>query len=42
VLEFEEPELNRLETHLAREYGYRIKSHQLQVHGLCATCQEAK
>jgi Fur family ferric uptake transcriptional regulator len=42
VLEFVEPGLGLLEAHLAREYGYRIKGHQLQVHGLCATCQEAE
>src|SRR4030042_7057010 len=41
-LEFVEPGLGLLEAHLAREYGYRIKGHQLQVHGLCATCQEAE
>lgn len=41
VLEFEEPRLRLLEEHLAREYGYRIKGHQLQVQGYCATCQEA-
>jgi Fur family ferric uptake transcriptional regulator len=42
ILEFEEPTLNRLEEQLAREYGYRIKGHQLQVHGYCATCQETE
>ena len=42
VLEFEEPGLGLLEAHLAREYGYRIKGHQLHVHGYCATCQEAE
>jgi Fur family ferric uptake transcriptional regulator len=40
VLEFEEPPLWHLEEHLARKYGYRIKGHQLQVHGYCATCRE--
>jgi Fur family ferric uptake transcriptional regulator len=42
ILEFEEPTLNRLEEQLARDYGYRIKGHQLQVQGYCATCQEAE
>jgi Fur family ferric uptake transcriptional regulator len=40
VLEFQEPRLRLLEEQLAREYGYRIKGHQLQVNGYCATCQE--
>jgi Fur family ferric uptake transcriptional regulator len=42
VLEFEEPRLQHLEEHLARKYGYRIKGHQLQVHGYCATCREVE
>jgi Fur family ferric uptake transcriptional regulator len=42
ILEFEEPRLKLLEEHLAREYGYRIKGHQLQVHGYCAACQESE
>jgi Fur family ferric uptake transcriptional regulator len=42
ILEFEEPRLRFLEEHLSREYGYRIKGHQLQVHGYCGTCQEAE
>ncbi len=42
VLEFEEPRLWHLEEHLARKYGYRIKGHQLQVHGYCATCREVE
>jgi Fur family ferric uptake transcriptional regulator len=42
ILEFQEPRLKLLEEHLAREYGYRIKGHQLQVHGYCAACQESE
>lgn len=39
VQEFQEPALKSLEKQLARKYGYRIKGHQLQVHGYCAHCQ---
>jgi Fur family ferric uptake transcriptional regulator len=42
MLEFEAPKLKTLEEQLAREYGYRIKGHQLQVHGYCATCREVE
>ena len=42
ILEFEEPRLMLLEEHLARQYGYHIKGHQLQVHGYCAACQESE
>lgn len=41
VLEFEGPKLKPLEDQLARAHGYRIKGHQLQVLGYCATCREA-
>ena len=40
ILEFEEPALKRLEEDLARQFGYRIKGHQLQVQGYCSTCQQ--
>ena len=39
VLEFEEPALKSLEEHLARQYGYLIKGHHLQVQGYCAACK---
>jgi Fur family ferric uptake transcriptional regulator len=39
MLEFEEPTLKPLEEFLENKYHYRIKGHQLQVHGLCPTCQ---
>lgn len=40
ILEFEEPALKRLEEQLARQYGYQIKGHQLQVQGYCANCRQ--
>jgi len=42
ILEFEEPALRMVEEQLARQYGYRIKGHKLQVHGYCGICQEAE
>jgi len=41
VVEFEEPFLQLLEENLARAYNYRIKTHQLEVRGYCASCQQA-
>ncbi len=40
TLEFQEPGLNRLEELLAQKYHYRIKGHQLAVHGFCPACQK--
>ncbi len=41
IQEFEEPGLKRLEEQLARQYGYQIRGHQLEVHGYCSNCQDA-
>jgi Fur family ferric uptake transcriptional regulator len=40
VLEFEEPFLVQVERRLAREYGYSIVTHQLEVRGYCPACRE--
>jgi Fe2+ or Zn2+ uptake regulation protein len=32
----------RLEEQLAKEYGYQIKGHQLEVHGYCTNCRETE
>ncbi len=40
VVEFEAPALKALEDELARDHGYRIKGHSLQVHGYCRSCQK--
>ena len=42
ILEFEAPTLKLLEEQLARAYGYAIKGHQLEVHGLCPACQRVE
>lgn len=41
VLEFEEPVLAQVEQRLAREYGYNIVTHQLEVRGYCPACRGA-
>lgn len=41
ILEFENPALHHLEEQLARQYGYHIKGHHLQVEGYCPGCRQA-
>ena len=41
ILEFENEFLHCLEEQLAREYGYHIKSHHLQVEGFCPECRQS-
>ncbi len=40
VLEFEDPVLLQIERRLAREYGYNIITHQLEVKGYCPACRQ--
>ncbi len=39
ILEFENPEIERLQDKVAKEHGFRIKSHRLDLYGLCGKCQ---
>ena len=39
IVEFQVPDLVRLEEQLSREYGYTIISHQWEVKGYCRSCQ---
>ena len=42
TVEFAGPGLKALEKRLARDYGFRIKGHQLKVQGYCAACRQAE
>ncbi len=40
VQEFEMPEIPAVEARVARELGFKPHRHRVEIHGLCATCQE--
>jgi len=42
IQEFQGPAMQGLEEQLAAAYGYQIKGHQLEVHGYCTNCRDAK
>jgi|Deesub1362A_J573_1020465.scaffolds.fasta_scaffold03640_6 Fur family ferric uptake transcriptional regulator len=39
VVEFAEPSLKQVEQRVAREHGFVVRGHRLEVHGLCPRCQ---
>lgn len=42
IVEFQAPDLARLEEQLSREYGYDIISHQWEVKGYCRRCRSER
>jgi Fur family ferric uptake transcriptional regulator len=38
ILEFENPRIEALQEEVAREHGFRIASHRLEIYGKCAAC----
>lgn len=40
ILEFENEEIEHLQEKVARQHGFAIRSHRLELYGLCASCRE--
>lgn len=40
IFEFESPEIEALQEKVAKEHGFLIKSHRLELYGLCASCRD--
>lgn len=38
IIEFEEPEIERIQNALAAAHGFRVTSHRHEIYGLCADC----
>ncbi len=38
ILEFEDPQIEELQKRVAKEHGFRITNHRLELYGLCAKC----
>ena len=41
VVEFRSDELREIEERVAREHGFRLSRHKLEIYGLCQACEEA-
>ncbi len=40
VIEFVEESIERAQEKVAAKYGYKLKKHNLELHGVCRACQE--
>lgn len=38
IIEFEDPRIEELQEKVAKEHGFRISNHRLELFGLCAEC----
>jgi Fur family transcriptional regulator, ferric uptake regulator len=41
IVEFEDPEIERLQSAVARSHGFVVTSHRHEIYGLCAACARA-
>jgi len=39
ITEFEEPRIEELQEGIARQYGFKLRSHKHELYGLCPDCQ---
>ena len=42
IIEFENPQIEALQELAAREFGFVIKSHKMEIYGLCEGCAKPK
>ena len=42
IIEFENERIEALQNDVAREKGFKVRSHKLELYGLCAACQALK
>ncbi len=40
IIEFEEPQIEKLQVKVAKDHGFRIENHRLELYGLCADCNK--
>jgi Fur family ferric uptake transcriptional regulator len=42
IVEFEDDRIESLQDRVARQHGFLVTSHKMELYGLCAKCQRAK
>ncbi|HLG20806.1 MAG TPA: Fur family transcriptional regulator [Bdellovibrionota bacterium] len=38
IVEFQRPEIEKLQDEVAEQYGYELRSHKMELYGLCQSC----
>jgi Fur family transcriptional regulator, ferric uptake regulator len=41
IIEFEDSQIEALQTKVAEEHNFKIETHRLELYGLCAACRES-
>jgi Fur family ferric uptake transcriptional regulator len=42
IIEFCDETIEELQSKIAKKYGFKIKSHTMQLHGICSKCNQTK
>ena len=42
IMEFENPQIEALQEAVARDFGFQLTSHKMELYGLCASCARAQ
>jgi Fur family ferric uptake transcriptional regulator len=42
IIEFEEPRIEKIQDEIAERHGFALRSHKLEMYGVCANCQAAQ
>ncbi len=42
IVEFEDPQIEALQSEIARKHGFRLTNHLMQLYGICEKCQKQK
>jgi Fur family ferric uptake transcriptional regulator len=42
ITEFEEPRIEEIQEHVAKSYGFQLRSHKHELYGVCSKCRGSK
>ena len=42
IIEFEDPQIEKLQEEMARRHGFEVQAHSLKIYGLCPDCRKTR